>query len=193
MKKSMHIKSTYQVAKIPLDVKGKPSLDAKKINEVYESVRPIRNTIIESALLVEHALTSVILFFIDGKSLDRRSILKNLLFDSDNFTFMQKRKVFSQIFEMKGDKITCLTPNEAKALRREINDIILERNKYAHGVIIIDCMSWKAQIKYFHGRERTEDVTPEIGKQFFDRCQECVRLLDKLVDYFRENEIIKNS
>ena len=189
----MHIKSTYQVTKIPLDERGKPSLDAKKINEVYESVRPIRNTIIESALLVEHALTSAILYFIDGKSLDRRSILKNLLFDSDNFTFMQKRKVLSLIFEMKGDKITCFTLNEAKALRREINDIVLERNKYAHGVIIIDCMSWEAQIKYFHGKERTENVTPEIGNHFFDRCQECVRQLDKLVDFFRENEIINKS
>jgi len=193
MKKSKHIKSTYQVTKIPLDEKGKPSLDAKKINEVYESVRPIRNTIIESALLVEHALTSAILYFIDGKNLDRRSILKNLFFDSDNFTFMQKRKVLSQIFEMKGDEITCLTPIEAKALRKEINDIILERNKYAHGVIIIDCMSWEAQIKYFHGKERCDGITPEIGNHFFNRCQECVRQLDKLVDFFREKQIINKS
>lgn len=187
MKESMHIKSTYEVTKIPLDENGKPSLDFKKINEIYESVRPIRNTIIESALLVEHSLTSGILFFIDGKSLDRRSVIRNLFFESDNFTFMQKRKVFSQIFEMKGFEITCLTPIEAKDLRKEINDIILERNKYAHGVIIIDCMSWEAQIKYFHGKERYDVITPEIGNHFFNRCQECVRQLDKLIDYFREN------
>lgn len=190
----MKIKSTYNVTKIPLDETGKPSLDAKKINEVYESVRPIRNTIIESALLVEHALTFAILFFIDGnKRHDRRSVLKKLFFDSDHFTFMQKRKVLSQIFEMKGNEITCFSPDEAKHLRREMNDIILERNKYAHGVIVIDCMNWKAQIKYFHGQERTEDITPETGNRFFDRCQDCVRLLDKLVDFFRENEIILKS
>jgi len=189
----MHIKSTYQVTKIPLNEKGKPSLDAKKINEVYESVRPIRNMIIESALLVEHALTSAILFFIDGKSLDRRSVLKNLFFDSDNFTFMQKRKVLSQIFEMKGNEITCFTPDETKHLRREVNDIIIERNKYAHGVIVIDCMNWKTQIKYFHEKERFDYITLETGKRFFEKCQECVRQLDKLADFFRVNQIINRS
>jgi hypothetical protein len=40
---------------------------------------------------------------------------------------MHKRKILSQMFEMKGDSITCFSHDEAKNLRKEIHDIILER------------------------------------------------------------------
>ena len=168
-------------------VDGKPIIDNDKMRKAYESIRPIRNLIIESALLVESALTVAILHFTVGVDYPKQNILRSFVFEAEFCTFMQKRKMLSKIFEIEEKNITCLTREEAKNLRREINEIILERDKFTHGMIIIDCREYQAMIQYYRNGTQIDKIESESGDKFFEKCQKCIYSLSKLTDFFKSN------
>ncbi len=181
----------YLLTNIPIGPDKKPIIDTIRAQKVYESVQPIRNTVIESALHIESTLTSALLHFTAGQNYPIHNILRELVFDAEFCTFMQKRKMLSKLFEMKGENISCLTRSESKSLRRNINRIISERDKFAHGFIVIHCRNYKAGIKYFSGGEKIDPIDHSYLDGFLDVYEECEKMLTKLNNFVRENNLIK--
>lgn len=161
---------------------GRPDVDVGPAVASYEKSKNVRSRIIEKALNVESLLTGVILTFILGAGLHSREsrILKLLVFDAEFCTFMQRRKMLSKIFNMCGDELDCLTPEEGKVLRRTLNEIILEKDKFAHGRLLIDGLNYRPWIIYQRNGEQREVIDEETGKVFMTKCKDLEEHLAKL-------------
>ena len=97
--------------------------------------------------------------------------------------------MLSTVFDLVGDQITCLTSADAKALRRDINHIILTRDMFAHGVIYFDGMKEAFVIRYFRGKQAETTLTEQLRDEFlqaYDRIEDQLTILN---DFFRENRI----
>lgn len=178
-------------------IDGTPIIDNDKAYNAYELIRPIRNLIVESAILVESSLTVAILHFMVGVDYVKQDILRSFVFEAEFCTFMQKRKMLSKIFDTEGKNITCISKEEAKYLRKEINNIILERDKFAHGIIIIDCKEYQAMIQYHRNGTQIDKIKSEHGDEIYEKCQKCIYILGKLTEFFKSyspsSEKAKNS
>lgn len=184
------IKSPYLLTNIPMGPDNRPLYDTVRAQKVYESVQPIRNSVIESALDIESSLTGTILHFTVGTNYPVHNILRELVFDAEFCTFMQKRKILSKIFEMKGEDISCFTTTESKSLRQDVNFIILERDKFAHGSIVIDCRDYRAAIKYFRGGAKLDFIDMSYLDNFLEVYERCENMLTRLNNFFRENKLV---
>ena len=169
---------------------GRPDIDVERATASYERVKNIRSRIIEEALFVEASVTGVILAFVLGDKRYREArLLRALIFDSEFCTFMQKRKILSKIFDICGDDIQCLTKDEAKFLRRNLNEIILERDKFAHGQLLIDGFTYKPWIIYYRDGENKDEIEEGIEEKFIDKCKQVEVKLDKLRDFFKRHNL----
>lgn len=177
------------VKNIPVPRKGqKNPVDLRKIKRIYNQIAPLRGVVLEGALRVESRLTSVILHYLAGKQYKLHSKLREYIFDAEFCTFMQKRKMLTRMFEDDGDRITCLSKSEAKALRKSINDIVTTRDKFAHGDMIIDCTDFSTSIKYYSGGTCEEKIDPEDGKVFTKKCKVVTDDLRKIIDYLKTSK-----
>ena len=179
----------FTVSRIPVDKDGKPTFDPHRASEVYQSVKGIRGRIIEAALRVETDLTATILCYLVGGQNSVQNKLREFIFDAEFCTFMQKRKMLSKIFDIDGSEINYKSAIEAKQLRRCINEIILVRNKYAHGEIVVDCTDYKPYIKYYSNGTQEELIDPEIVQEFEMKCLRIHEELSELFIFFKEKDI----
>jgi hypothetical protein len=168
---------------------GRPHVDVERATASYEEVKNVRSRIIEEALFVESSLTGVILDFILGAERHREArLLRSLIFDSEFCTFMQKRRMLSKIFKICGDEIHCLTQDEGKRLRRNLNAIIFERDKFAHGRLLIDGFTYKPWIIYYRDGEQREEIKEGIAEVFREKCRGVESQLSKLRYFFKKNQ-----
>jgi len=169
---------------------GAPNYDVKRAISSYEKVKDIRSRIIEETFSIESSLTLTIITFILGEKRYRElRLLRSLIFDAEFCTFMQKRKMLSRIFDICGEKIQCFTAEEGKQIRRNLNKIILERDKFAHGQILIDTFEYKPFIVYYRNGEQRDEIIDNLQDVFLKQCREIELSLAKLRDYFKENKI----
>jgi len=169
---------------------GRSDVDVQRATASYEKVKNVRSRIIEEALFVEMYLTGVILNFVLGEERHRETrLLRSLIFDSGFCTFMQKRQMLSKIFRICGDEIQCLTKDEGKSLRRNLNEIILERDKFAHGQLLIDGFTYRPWIIYYRDGEQKHEVEEKIEEKFIKKCREIESQLSKLRDFFKTNQL----
>ena len=135
------------ISTIALDKKGRPNFDTKRAMASYEKAKGIRSSIIDEALMVESKLISVIIAFIFGehRKSNRREmdLIMSFVFNAEFCTFMLKRKMLSKIFNICGNSIDCISKEDGKKLRRKLNEIILVRNKFAHGQILVDGFTYE--------------------------------------------------
>lgn len=169
---------------------GSPNYDIKRAISSYEKVKDIRSRIIEKALDIESSLTLTIITFILGEKKYRElRLLRSLVFDAEFCNFMQKRKMLSRIFNICGERIQCFTVEEGKQLRRNLNRLILERDKFAHGQILIDTFEYKPFIVYYRNGEQRDEIFDNLRDVFLKQCREVESSLAKLRDYFKANKI----
>lgn len=175
------------VKNIPRPKKGQKKLvDLRKIKKLYHQIAPLRSVVIEGALHVENLLTTTILLYLAEKHFKLlQAKLREYIFDAEFCTFMQKRKMLTKIFEEHGDRITCFSKIEAKTLRKNIDDIVTTRNKFAHGDIIISYADSSTLIKYYSGGTREEKIVPEDGDIFTKKCKMVADDLRKLIGYLK--------
>jgi hypothetical protein len=158
---------------------GNPELQRKYRNK-YKQLKKFRSEIIEAALDIENYLNTVILHFLVGQDYPRHKLLRMFVFDADFCTFMQKRKILSQILKTFPDSFDFFKPEESKKLRRDINDLVKERNIFAHGNIFIDTRTGSAMIEYYQGGIQKEKIEENRMNAILEKCMSIERKLGKL-------------
>ena len=138
----------------------------KKLEQKYNRFKKMRAEIIEEALYIENLLTITILHFLVGTDYSRHGLLRALIFESEFCTFMSKRKMLSNIFQMYSDKITCINKKDSKLLRGQLNQLILERDMLVHGVMLMRGSKGKVIIEYYRGEPIEEEIDANFLKQF---------------------------
>ncbi|GBE36211.1 hypothetical protein BMS3Bbin07_00355 [bacterium BMS3Bbin07] len=78
---------------------------------------------------------------------------------------------------------------ENKDLRRQINELILNRDKFAHGNIFIDAENDKVIIQYYSRGKRETEISPEVISEITKSADFIKDKLHVLNDYFRTNRL----
>jgi hypothetical protein len=164
----------------------------ERFHEKYNKFTQIRSIVIDDSLEIENLLTIVLLHFLVHKDYRRHRLLRTLIFEAEFCTFMHQRRMLSLIFDIFPNSLSCFTEEEGKQLRRNINDLILDRDMFAHGHIFIDAQTEDVVIRYYRGG-RKERV---IADNFLDGFKKMVRDIDEklslLNENFRENEFVED-
>lgn len=92
--------------------------------------------------------------FIFGKDYKRHGWFKGLILEKEFFNFMLKRKLLSDITDFFKDKLSVISSDIFKQVRKDLNDLILIRNKVAHGSIFYDGDREAFYIEYYEGRKK---------------------------------------
>ncbi len=163
-----------------------------RFQEKYSWFTQMRGVVIHEALEIENSLTIVLLHFLVHTDYRRHMLLRTLIFEAEFCSFMQQRKMLSMIFDLFSDSLTCLSKEEAKQLRRDINDLILHRDMFAHGCIIIDGKTEKVFVEYYRGGPTETEVTEEFLQKFKKSATAIQEKLRVLNEFFRENEFTED-
>ena len=140
--------------------------DAKS---TYDRFKNYRSEIIEAALFVENYLTNVLLDFLSYSTAQRRTILRNLVFDAEFCTFFQKWKLLRQLLDIYCSALD-LDKAEMKTLKQELHKLIALRNRFAHGEIYVDASDFSVWIEYFEGKKKLEHVDETELAATTDMC-----------------------
>lgn len=159
-----------------------------RFQKKYRWFTQLRSVVIDEALSIENLLTVVLLHFLVHTDYRRHKALRTLIFEAEFCSFMQRRKMLSTIFDLFSDSITCLNKKEAKQLRRDLNGLILNRDMFAHGRIIIDGPTEKVFIEYYRNGPTETEVTEEFIQQFKASAEVIEGKLRVLNEFFRDNE-----
>jgi len=165
----------------------------KKCQEKYNHFTEMRSIVIDTALIIEHYLSVVILHFLVGTDYSRHELLREFIFDAEFCSFMQKRKMLSMIFEMFPSISEVLSDGESKELRRQINELILHRDMFAHGNICIDAEKDKVIIEYYRGGKKETEISPNVISEITKSSNSIKEKLHMLNEYFRENRLEINK
>ena len=163
-----------------------------RFQEKYSWFTQMRGVVISEALEIENSLTIVLLHFLVHTDYRRHMLLRTLIFEAEFCSFIQKRKMLSMIFDLFSDSLTCLSKEEAKQLRRDINNLILHRDMFAHGRIIIDGKTEKVFVEYYRGGPTETEVTEEFLQKFKKSATAIQEKLRVLNEFFRENEFTED-
>jgi hypothetical protein len=161
----------------------------KQYKEKYKKFKRFRSEIIEAALEIENILTTVLLHFFVGQDYSRHKLLRSFIFDAEFCTFMQKRKMLSQMFEMFPKSFDFFSPEESKKLRQHINNIVLERNIFAHGNMFIDARDGSITIEYYQGGAKREKIEEKRIRDTLKQCISSQKMLFKLNEFLRNNRL----
>ena len=148
-----------------------------------------RSQILEASLMIETLLIATISHLIVGQDYPRFNLLRYLVFDAEFCTFMQLRKMLSMVFTLFDDQITCLSKEEGKTLRSEINNIIKIRNMFAHGISVIDANEKNYSIRYYDSGPVMKTISDNFVNCFLEKCKETHYKLSVLNEFFRENRL----
>ena len=163
-----------------------------RFQEKYNWFTQMRGVVINEALKIENSLTLVLLHFLVHTDYRRHRLLRTLIFEAEFCSFIQKRKMLSMIFDLFSDSLTCLSKEEAKQLRRDINNLILHRDMFAHGRIVIDGKTEKVFVEYYRGGPTETEVTEEFLQKFKKSATAIQEKLRVLNEFFRENEFTED-
>lgn len=152
-----------------------------------------RSQILEASLMIETLLIATISHLIVGQDYPRFYLLRYLVFDAEFCTFMQLRKMLSMVFTLFDDQITCLSKEDGKRLRSEINNIIKIRNMFAHGYSIIDATEGNYSIRYYDNGPVLKVISDNFVNSFLEKCKETRDKLRILNEFFRENGLTIDS
>jgi len=155
--------------------------DLPAIRKTYRRFAAMRAEVLERALEVEYDLVKVIVHGLHGRDYPRHRLLRALVFDTPSCTFMDKRRMLSQLFNLFPERFVHLDTEKGKALRRDLNEIILTRDLFAHGQLCIDGGSQQAVMQIY--RDGIQDVIIDEATLtvFADRCLSVLSVLRELV------------
>lgn len=135
----------------------------------YDRFKRYRGEVIEAALFAENSLTNILLDFFSYPSAQRRTILRNLVFDAEFCTFFQKWKLLRQLLDIFGSGLD-LDKVELKTLKQELHQLISLRNRFAHGEIYVDARDFSVWIEYVEGGKKLDCVNDTELSNTTDMC-----------------------
>lgn len=153
----------------------------KKLTLMYDNSKNARGQILDKCIDIENSINIIIQYFFTKSSKNEEFyLLKEYILDSEAFTFIQKKKVLEKILE----KLDFLDKKKVKKIIQTLMNIIKDRNKLAHGLILIDYEEMKTQVRYYENGYKFE----RFGKEFYDKFNErfdfLYRELQLIIDYY---------
>lgn len=157
-------------------ISKKELLKARSISKKFQK---IRGEIINRAVFIEGTIDAIIMrvFFKNNKSSDMMLLFKDIILNREFFTFMSKWKVFRDLLHNH-----IINHKEYKKLLTDIKFIIDERNKFAHGNLII--RGNEMILSFFKEKAAKEEINKkkidELNKAF-GRCYNLLEEINKSV------------
>ncbi len=161
-----------------------------KFSSMYQSFKTVRAQVIDWAIDTEDSLKVAICFFFFESDFKKHDVFRGMILDAEFCSFMQKRRILSHIFDNYSDTFPSFNREESKELLHELNNIILDRNKFAHGRVFVNAGNNTIELHYYHGKQIEEEIKPDAIEEMKERVKKVDRLLGKLIDYTRDNPII---
>jgi hypothetical protein len=126
----------------------------------YNAIKPKRAEVVEAALSVEGLLDQVLLDLLVGREATKRALFSELVLAAEFCTSFQKWKMFRKVMSSVGPYFEQLSDDDGETLRRDIKMLIEERNKFAHGDLIVDVAEdYAVKLRYYQDGTKYLRVT----------------------------------
>ncbi len=136
----------------------------------YNAMKAKRAEAIEAALSVQGVLDLVLLDLLVGKDAARRATLREMVLAAEFCTSFQKWKMLKQFMSSEPNYFSQLSAEEAKKLREELHALLNDRNKFAHGDLMVDASDYSVAIRYYESGTKYMKVTNEFLNQLIGRA-----------------------
>lgn len=141
----------------------------------YKELMHKRGDYIDMCLDIEGDLDAFICLFLFGKDYKKSDLFRELVLEAEFFTFFQKKKMVERIIMKNLNLFPNLTADRAESIIQSIWNIINDRNKMAHGRIVIDVGNEKPMLEYYENGRREI----ELNSKFFEKFENRIGFVDK--------------
>ncbi len=165
----------------------------KRANEVIEYIKKSRGEFISGCVDVEYLLGESISRFFLEKS-PKREILHELILDTPFFSFKKKKNILQSIMKKYPNEFGNFSDEQRNKFFTRLENIIRKRNAMAHGVVIIDLKSDKAELQFYDENKNKMDKLL-ISQKFFQDLKEEISTIvfTSFCDIAHRPTIIVNS
>ena len=161
------------------DAEHQPSGRLSVAMSRYNEYKVCRAEIIDGATYIENMLELVLCDAIVGKDETYRTRLRASMFAGEAFTFFQKWKALRSLLEKEPSLMGEVIPN-LKDHIRGLSEVIKDRNKFAHGSIIVNENTLQVQLQYFEGSKQVLELNEAAIEVIIKRMEEAYFWLDGL-------------
>lgn len=152
---------------------------------VYSAMKVKRAEIIEAALSVEGMLDQVLLDLFVGRDPSKREWLTELVLAAEFCTSLQKWKMLQRLMAAVPSYFTLLSDSDGKILRKEIHQLINDRNKFAHGDLFVTVSeNYAVDLRYQENGTQYLRITEQTVTESLSRAWRCRETLWKLHSNF---------
>jgi hypothetical protein len=139
--------------------------------QIFEYIKLHRGEIISSCVDIDNFLAESISRFFLKDNPEKREIFHELILDTTELSFAQKRNILQLIMEKYPHEFGPFSDNR---LRQEffetVNSIIKTRNALAHGEIVFDYSEDKAYLRYYDkSKNRKQEI--ELSQEYFEEVK----------------------
>ena len=156
-----------------------------KCSAAYNSIKPKRAEIIEAALSVEGLLDQVILDLLVGRDASKRALNTELILSAEFCTSFQKWKILTRLMSELPSYFEKLSEEERKTLRKEIHELIKDRNRFVNGDLFVNVAdNYAVDLRYYEGGTHYLRITDQILTESLARALRCREALWRLHSNF---------
>lgn len=168
----------FQISYETIEQRSDPSF-WEKAKATHSRFKKYRSEVIEASLFVENSLTNTLLDFFSYPSGERRALTRGLIFDAEFCTFFQKWKLLRRLLDFYGKELG-FGEKESKMLKKELHEVILIRNRFAHGIIFVDARDFSVGIEFMEGGQQIEKINEKELSKVTDMCDRIDKQLYKM-------------
>ncbi len=163
---------------IPSGGEYKFELDTTEAFKKDEGFQAIRGQIINNSLFIEEKIDYIITKVLFNKNFAQADLFINIILSREFFSFMNKKKVLKDLLS----SIDPFKNRNYHELYQNIQKVIDERNKFAHGQVSYSGNKGeKILIQYFKEEIVNEEITQTSVNNFLDIVRKCYGELDKIM------------
>ena len=153
------------------DENAPPNLEQRgQVRELYEKYKTVRAEVIDGATYVEAMLESVLCDAFAGKTEAHRNRLRATILAGEAMGFLQKWKSLRTLLAEEPTWLGTRPPDtsaQISALHKAIGD----RNKFAHGELLVHEQSLQVVVRFFEGKHQELELTDSVVQEILLRLQ----------------------
>lgn len=149
----------------------------KELIDQYHFFSKIRGQAINDSLGVEYRLEEFIKFFLHEVDFSKWELFEEYIFSNPSLGFMEKKKTVERLLKACREDLD-LSQKDLNDLIKKLTRIINDRNKFAHGKLILDFSQRTILLRFF---ENGVGEIP-IDMEFFDTYTSTISLFNQQFD-----------
>ena len=148
-----------------------------RVSDIYNAIKVKRAEVIEAALSVEGLVNEVLLDLLVGRG-GQRALVKETVLLAEFCTSFQKWKMLRRLMSDVPAYFDLLSAEAASNFRKDLKDVIGQRNKFAHGDLIVDVgNNYGVLLRYFEDGTKYLPVTGDVVEDVLSKALECRKTL----------------